>query len=450
MPFPLQVIGINLGTSKLLVASTDEQTGPRCQETTLSERCDPSCWLACLDAALTTVLSSNKPPLIACCGTSGSFLFTDQFGNAIGQSNLYNAAATAKQASPSRSSLFCASMHPIVATFKMFSVDDRARVRWVLPESVWLALWMCKGTARRWDNVTCDEGNARRLGLGSPHLRQELLDNGVPVEILPAVVPSGETVGIAENLRPRARYLASALVVHGTTDGIAEALGLLGDADDGLAMIAGSTTSVKGLVPRMSLATAADAYFTPHPIVADRAFFNAWVTVGENIRLLALRDHRSPQSLVAEALGDRPPFPLIRLDRHVVVRNEFRESSAAVCRGVMLSAVAWESLRIQDFERLRGSPIECVRMVGGTCRSASWTQLRANFFRRRVVVYRSFTTLGCALPAIVRKGLGNLPDFFAQCRQVENVVEPMPLTPQAQQSFEGVLSLYQGGAHGGS
>ena len=149
------LVGINLGTSKVVAAWLDPAKRLSFGSTPLRDSGSPDAWMSAM-AEVLVPLSVETPAIIALCGTSGTFVLTDEAGEVVGRVSLYNesipetAKALQKRYGSRRnmpSGLFDPDS-PVVRLahdWANLSPDERRRVRWLIPQSIWMSYQLTQG-----------------------------------------------------------------------------------------------------------------------------------------------------------------------------------------------------------------------------------------------------------------------------------------------------------------
>jgi sugar (pentulose or hexulose) kinase len=453
------LVGINIGTSKIVAVSALFGAKSVTAEVDLPRQ-DAAAWIGTLQEVLGRIGAPHPGGLVGVCGTSGTFVLTDDRGSVLGPPVMYNdsqpqaAGEVRDRLAGTRwaASGVSAADHPLVKLFhalKSLSPAGRSRLRWLVPQSVWLSYSLTKETRDIWDDVSADVSNCRKLEgrLEDPQWPEELCSLlSIPKEILPRVVPSGAILGDVRGPIAQRWGMTGGTLFQGTTDANAEAMALIGDRVGQIGIMAGSTTSIKAVVPQ-SMEVGSYAYLAPHPTRGDRSFYTAWVSVGENLRRRANIEGLSVDKLIDAAwhLGDDAEVPAVTL-RRVPVTDEWSGLPAALfARGVMESAAWWEALQIEAIDRALHSSTSEIHMIGGTTRDPRWLQLRADAYERPISVYSAAGALGAVLPGVLlNRFIPSSDEFLERYRVRLNRVAPSQLSPAAQTRKYGVLSWFAG------
>jgi sugar (pentulose or hexulose) kinase len=384
----------------------------------------PGAWIDALREALTQIGPPHRGVLIAVCGTAGSLVLVDERGAVLGSPMMYNDAIveTGVEAgiggAPWPASEIAANDSPLrrlFQTLQKLSTEERAQVRWVVPQSTWLSYTLALPNGAPWHVVAADSTNCHKWEgrLSEPQWPIALFQRlGIVPEILPRVVPSGETIGPALGEIARFWGVEDGTVFHGATDGTAEAMALVGDTFGAIGVMAGSTTSIKAVVPK-GVDVGPNAHLADHPASADNAFYTAWISVGENLRRRAVVENISLAALVEMAWAvNENDIPLVPLARLPVVDTWLDTPAALFARGVIESAVWWETFHLDRIERVLARSIPDIHMIGGTTRDPRWLQLRADAYRRPIHVHSAAGALGAILPAALKRGAFDAPQSF--------------------------------------
>ncbi len=439
------LVGINIGTSKLVAVLAVPGSAPSVVEVPLRDQ-EPGAWLEALQDALKKTGHPTEGTLVGICGTSGTFVLTDQKGKVLGAPVMYNdshpeavagvkarlaGTAWAKGDVVSPDNAFLKLHHAL----KSLSADDRARVRWVIPQSVWLSYALATPSGHDWADVDADISNCRKLGgkLAPRQWPQDLCELlSVPMDILPHIVPSGQLLGSISSDLGKSCQLNGATLYHGTTDASAEAMALVGDCIGQIGVIAGSTTSIKAVIGH-AIDVGPDAYLGAHPLDPDKLFYTAWVSVGENIRQRAEFEGIAVQKLIEDAWGlPDHDIPVVPLRRTPITEKWYETDARYFARGVMESAAWWEAWQIETIAAHAKEVVPKIQMIGGTARSSPWLQLRADAYQRPVTLYSAGGALGAVLPGLLLNGVvPSSMDFLHSYRVAIKQVEPAPLSSHA-------------------
>jgi D-ribulokinase len=441
-----RLVGINIGTSKLVAVLAVPGSALAVVEVALARQ-ETGAWLEALQEALGQTGHSAKDTLVGICGTSGTFLLTDQKGRVLGAPVMYNDSypeAVPEVKAKLAGTRWAASdvISPDHAFLKLHRAlrslepNDRARVRWVIPQSVWLSYALALSDGEDWTDVEADVSNCRKLGgqLADPQWPRDLCDLlDVPCAILPRIVPSGKLLGSISSSIGSACDLAGSTLFHGTTDASAEAMALVGDCTGNIGVIAGSTTSIKAVLAR-AVEVGPDAYLGAHPLDAGKLFYTAWVSVGENIRQRAESEGIPVEKLIEDAwnLPDNDDIPAVPLRRVPIATTWLNTDASRFVRGVMESAAWWEAWQIETICEHAREVVPKIHMIGGTARSSNWLQLRADAYQRPVWLYSAGGALGAVLPGLLLNGVvASSEEFLGRYRVLVKRVEPRPLSTRA-------------------
>jgi sugar (pentulose or hexulose) kinase len=349
---------------------------------------DADIWWAALGAVLDRLAA--KLPLggidaIAVDGTSGTLLCCDAGGTPLGPALMYHDARAIEEAreiaalAPPES----ATHGPTSSLAKLLYLHDRGATHGAR-HAVHQADWLAGRLAGR--HGISDENNAAKLGYDAvrrvwPAWLERL---GIPRELLPEVVPSGQPIGtIAPAWRGRWGFSAATRIVSGTTDSTAGFIATgagLGEAVTSL----GSTLVLK--------------VCTVHPVFAPRygvyshRLGDHWLAGGaSNSGGAVLHRYFSPGEIARLSAGLRPdkptgldyyplPAPGERFPEYnpqLPPRLEPRpEDDAVFFQGILEGIAAIERRGYRLLEEL-GAPYPLrVHSVGGGAANSAWRSIR--------------------------------------------------------------------------
>ena len=423
-------VGIDLGTSGCRAVAIDEGgaalgwahaplAAPQIEGVCATQ--DPNRWWEALLAALRALAANvdlSRVARLAVDGTSGTVLPVDHAGRPLGAGLLYcdqRAAAQAQRiasfADPESGAHGAASS---LAKLLWLQQESGARqARYVLHQADWIAGRL---TGRYGFS---DYNNCLKLGFDAVALRwPPWLDAlGVRTELLPEVLAPGEPIGpIAPGAAQATGLPPDAVVVAGTTDGVAAFLAA-GAHQPGEAVTSlGSTLVLKLLSTRPVFARAFGIY--------SHRFGRYWLAGGaSNSGGAALLRHFSlPEIRALSAQID--PQRLTGLDYYPLpgVGERFPVSDPAMVsrttpvpaqRVRFLQGLLEGIARIEQlgYERLaqHGAPaLAALFTTGGGAQNEAWTQLRARILE--VPLYRARSEQAAYGSALLAAGL--LRDMF--------------------------------------
>jgi sugar (pentulose or hexulose) kinase len=434
------IVGFNIGTSKVIRATANVGSSATVSECGLAGQ-GANDWLAAfrnVSKTSETVLGSS---IVSVCGTSGTFLFVDAYGHPVGRPVLYNEVdeeqavvfsqhLRAKGVDPAGLASSDSAAMKVWMHWNALNHAERSVVRWIVPQSVWVCYMLVLGHEFPWEDVCADIGNCRKFG-GDQQLKEWRTDIytavGVPLAILPTIVRSGVIVGDATSEFASSCGVTGGVVVHGTTDASADALGLVGDTVGTIGLMAGSTTSLKAVVDR-PIPTTADSYIGAHPYDGTLRMYTAWVTVGENLREICRLEGMSVPDLMKAAWTFNGRVPFVELSRGSIV-SEYRSVDFFVlARAVVECSALWEAFHIDHISKSLGSRRVSIHMVGGTTQDERWMQLRADVFGQQIVTHEPVTTLGTVLPGLLLNGyISSAREFLDEFMVVKRVFHPRPM-----------------------
>lgn len=385
------VLGIDIGTSGVRIAATDEKNGLRAMATasiapplTGSDRArqDPQLWW---DATLAAYAALERDGLtvraISIDGTSGTILAIHDDGSPASLGSMYNdvcdAANLAKIAAVApRETAALGSTSPLARAMELAGKGSRI---------IHQADWISAKLSGRYD-VT-DENNALKSGY-DPVARRwpEWIDRtGFDMRLFPAVIPAGTKIGnITAEMAVQLGLPADTAIVAGTTDGCAAFLASgASEPGDGVTSL-GTTLTLKLLSEAPVFAPDFGIY--SHRIGEQWLAGGASNTGGAAIaahfskddiaRLTSLLDPGVPTGLDYYPLpkpGER--FPVN--DPNFQPRLTPRPTDDRVFfQGILEGIARIEAEAYRKLGQLGASRLRSIRTAGGGSANAAWTAIR--------------------------------------------------------------------------
>lgn len=385
-------VGIDLGTSGARAAIVDAagrivaQGAARLDRFGTDHR-DPAIWPAAVDAALAAALQAadrSRIRAIAVDGTSGTVLAVDTAGRPLAPPLMYNdaveegevLAAVERHAPPASAAHGRTS--GLAKAMVLARTPGTARV---LHQADWIA-----GRLRGVFDTT-DENNALKTGYdpvagGWPDW---IAATGMPVELLPHVVPAGAALGRI-GIEAAATYglPPNTTIVAGTTDGCASFLATGADAaGDGVTAL-GTTLTVKLLSDR--------PVFAPEYGIYSHRIGGRWLAGGaSNSGGNALGVFFAPEEirrLIEAADPERDTgldyYPLARPGERFPVNDpDFPPrvtprppDDTLFLQGLLEGIAGIEALAYRRLAELGAPAVRSVRSVGGGAANVVWTRIR--------------------------------------------------------------------------
>ena len=385
------VLGIDIGTSGLRIAATDETnalkamsvapiTAPLNNGGRLWQ--DPTLWWDALQAAFKSLnLTGLTVRAIAVDGTSGTILAIDADGTPQALASMYNDVCEAPQfaliaAVAPRETAALGSTSPLARAMELSGKGTR-----ILHQ----ADWIMGKLAGRFD-VT-DENNALKSGY-DPVARQWpawIRETGFNTALFPDVVPAGTRIGtLTSSLAAAFNLPADTAVVTGTTDGCAAFLASGASAPgDGVTSL-GTTLTLKLL--------SAKPVFAPDFGIYSHRIGDQWLAGGaSNTGGAAIAQFFSKDDLARltpELDPDHPTgldfYPLPKPgERFPVNDSNFqprltpRPADDRVFFQALLEGIARiEAEAYAKLGELGATPLASIRTAGGGAANAAWTRIR--------------------------------------------------------------------------
>ncbi|MEJ3750452.1 FGGY family carbohydrate kinase [Actinomycetes bacterium KLBMP 9797] len=451
--------GVDVGTQSLRVAVVDASgalvgQGSRALAShrapgRIHEQ-DPTAWWDALGAASRAALAgvaAERLRGVALCSTSGTVLFTDPGGAALGPALMYDdarAVAEERRAAEAGGALWVSLGYPMQRS-------------WALPKALWLLGQADPATRRAAERgrirlshsadylagrlagapVATDFSHALKTGydLAAHRWPTEVLDQlGLPLAMFPDVVRPGTHVGaVAAGAAAHTGLPAGTPVLAGMTDGCAAQIAAGALAPGEWNSVLGTTLVLKGVTATRLTDPGGAVYSHRHPdggwlpggasnvgagaippeFRADPAGFDAQASRFE------------PAGAVAYPLATRGErFPFVRPDAEGFLLGTPR--SDADRYAALLQGVAYVERLCYAYLETLGARVDGRTMVtGGGTRSAYWTQLRADVLGRPLHrPAQAEPAFGMAVLAAA--GQGSLSVTARRMVRLTGVVEPRP------------------------
>jgi sugar (pentulose or hexulose) kinase len=385
------VLGIDIGTSGVRIAATDESntlkamsTAPIVAPITDFGRAwqDPQIWWNATLAAFTALqLDRLHVRAISIDGTSGTILAVNADGATASLGSMYNdvcdAANLAKIAAVApRDTAALGGTSPLARAMELVGKGTR-----ILHQ----ADWVLGKFSGRYD-VT-DENNALKSGY-DPVTRTWpawIARTGFDVALFPTVVPAGTKIGsITAEMAAQLGLPADTAIVAGTTDGCAAFLASgASEPGDGVTSL-GTTLTLK-------LLSAAPVFAPDFGIYSHRigeqwlaggasntggAAIGKYFTKEDIARLTPLLDPNAPTGLDYYPLpkpGERFPVNDPNFQPRLTPRPA---DDRAFFQGILEGIARIEAEAYAKLGALGASPLKSIRTAGGGAANAAWTAIR--------------------------------------------------------------------------
>ena len=391
-------IGIDVGTSGCRAIALDasgvavvsaalDMTPPRRRGNAIDQ--DPAIWWSTVEQVLTGLLDQLDRAAvcaIAVDGTSGTLLLTDADGAPLGPGLMYNdtraevEAARIASVAPATSGALGASS-ALAKLLHLTAEGDAAEAGHALHQADWIAAKLSERFG------FSDQNNALKLGFDVVEQRWPpwLGTLGVQRKLLPNVLVPGTVIGPIAHQQAQAFGLPSdALIVAGTTDGVAAFLAT-GACDVGDAVTSlGSTLVVKQLSDRPLFDAASGVY--SHRLGA------LWLPGGaSNSGGAALACHfdvdaiqRLTPTLQADVPTELDYYPLPGAGERFPTSDPAKPSvteprpddDARFLQGLLEGIARIEAQAYERLCTLGGPPLKRVLTVGGGAANPAWTTIR--------------------------------------------------------------------------
>lgn len=392
-------LGIDLGTSGCRVSVIDGQgmeqaslqrslPAPEREDAQVQQ--DAGLWWEVAQGLLDALCQQISPTdvqAIAVDGTSASLLLTDAVGRPLGPALMYNDSRASVEAgrihnlAPPRSGAHGASSS-LSKLLYLLDHMDTAAARHALHQADWIAGCL----TGHWD--ISDENNALKLGYDI-ELRNwpDWLDTlGIPLGLLPRVVPPGTPIGeLREELTSRWGFAPHTRIVSGTTDSIAGLLAT-GAHTPGTAVTSlGSTLVLKVITER--------PVFAPEYGIYSHRLGDRWLAGGASNSggavLLQYFSHAQLAELTPRLRPDVPTgldyYPLCATGERFPIADPqlppriepVPEDPTHFFQGLLEGIAEIEARGYRLLADL-GAPYPSeVRTVGGGAKNEAWAQIRA-------------------------------------------------------------------------
>lgn len=385
-------IGVDFGTSGVRVSVIDGQEIEQAHAKTGfasigANGRDPHIWWRAfeltLDNALGQIDASHVAGL-AIDGTSGTLLAVNPDGVPLGDALMYDDPCTDQellkriaQIAPQTSAVHGASSG--LARALQLTQDHEAHK--ILHQADWIS-------SRLSGQFVSDENNALKTGYDPVEQcwPDWVGEAGLPVSLLPDVLPAGTPVGpISEDLATRFSLPIFCQIVTGTTDGCASflATGAAGVGDGVTAL--GTTLTLKILSDK--------PIFAPEYGIYSHRLGDQWLAGGASNSggnvLLGFFTPQQIADLSTEITPDIPTdldyYPLIKAGERFPISDPALPprltprpaNDATFLQGMFEGMSAIEALGFSRLTELGGPALRSLRSVGGGAQNDVWSRIRA-------------------------------------------------------------------------
>jgi xylulokinase len=453
----VNLVGLDLGTSGVRFECYDTagqvlaSGRSRIEEETVGK------WLASL---MTAIPKRNRPwnpedTVLSAQSTSGTTILVDEYGSDLFRPLMYyekdveqfrkiEMQRSVRSLAKKGISISVTSPLPKLLGVREKYPDLFRKVRWILPATTWLLYRLSYPEGQRWEELSMDWTNALKFGADitseNPSWFTPLFDDvGIPMEMLPRIVPCGEELGYAHSNLAQQLGLKGARIFQGMTDGNATALavGCMEDGDFGFN--SGSSTVVKYACSKMKPHQA--VYYHKHPFrgflagAAPVTLSTAkWfaekimgISVEKAFQLAGGEDLR--QEYLYFPQGDREPFGDPELGASFLKvwpdETSMERARGRMFRSMILGLTFFEFYYITLLETLFNREITKANIMGGGTRSPWWNKLRASIYGIPVNVIEERPGIGALIPAAMKlKLFRNLKEAQESLLRVNSTYSP--------------------------
>lgn len=386
-------VGVDFGTSGVRVCIIDEGEVERASAKSAfisvgSNLRDPGIWWSAFEKTLIDALGQidrSRVVSLAIDGTSGTMLALNSDGVPMGEALMYHDACSdaellkiIAQHAPKNSAAHGGSS----GLARALQLKQMVAAHKILHQADWIAQQLS-------GLFVSDENNALKTGY-DPIARcwpDWIDDTGLPVSLLPDVLPTGTPVG--EILKAKAEQFSLpryCQIVTGTTDGCASFLAT-GASEIGDGVTALGTTLMLKLLSKNPI-------FAPEFGIYSHRLGDQWLAGGASssggnvllsfftpeqlIELSEKIDPQKPTGLEYYPLsktGERFPISDPQLPPRMTPRPE---ENWQFLQGLFEGMAGIEALGFSRLAELGGPALASLRSVGGGARNAVWSQIRQN------------------------------------------------------------------------
>ena len=436
---PSRLIAMDLGTSAFRVSIFDSRGVSIFLKKIKLANQTISTWIEALSRispkeALVKVSPNNIH--MSVCGTSGTIVPVDEFGNPLMAPIMYFERAPSVEVTKICALEAAKELSkkgvPISATSPISKLIHRKKsnpslfreVRWIFSPTSWLLYRLHIPEGKRWDNVATDWTNGLKFGVDISlevpvWFRPIFEQSGLPLELMPDLHPCGSPIGIAQSQLAERLGLTGVNLYQGMTDGTATSLitGCLQPGNMGLSV--GTTSTLKYACQEMRASSA--IYYHKHPLGGYLA--GAAPVTGALLKwfvekilhtsmedAFALAEQIKPVSeLLFLPQGDREPFFSSQMGAAFFglwPRNDSPETARGTfVRSIMLGIALAENTLIRIIEELFECSMDTIGITGGGTRNAAWNKIRSAVYEKTLKIIDTPITMGPLIPVILNIGL---------------------------------------------
>lgn len=386
-------VGVDFGTSGVRVSVIDghdvEQSYAKTAlDSVGSNGRDPNIWWRAFEQALDNALGQvdlSRIAALAIDGTSGTLLAVDRNDVPMGDALMYNDPCTDPELlktiarhAPKDSAAHGASS----GLARALQLAQTTQVDKILHQADWISF-------RLSGRCVSDENNALKTGYDPVARRWPdwIGDTGLPVMLLPEVLPAGTRIGpVSEEQATRFRLPVSCQIVTGTTDGCASFLATgAANIGDGVTAL-GTTLTLKILSDK--------PIFAPEYGIYSHRLGHQWLAGGASNSggnvLLSFFASQEIADLSTRITPDVPTgldyYPLAKAgerfpisDPSLLPRVTPRPAdNPEFLQGLFEGISAIEALGFARLAELGGPALASLRSVGGGAQNTVWTRIRQN------------------------------------------------------------------------
>lgn len=384
-------VGVDFGTSGVRVSVIDEREVEQAHAKTAFSSIgangrDPHIWWRAFELTLDNAMGQIDPSRVAGVaidGTSGTLLAVNPDGVPLADALMYNDPCTDQnllkgiaQLAPQSSAAHGASSG--LARALQLAQDHDAHK--ILHQADWISF-------RLSGQYVSDENNALKTGYDPVERRWPdwVAETGLPVSLLPDVLPAGTSVGlISEDLAARFSLPNFCQIVTGTTDGCASflATGAAGVGDGVTAL--GTTLTLKILSDK--------PIFAPEYGIYSHRLRDQWLAGGSsNSGGNVLLGFFTPQQIAdlsteinPEAPTDLDYYPLSKAGERFPLSDPSLSprltprpaDDVTFLQGMFEGMSAIETLGFSRLTELGGPALRSLRSVGGGAQNVVWSRIR--------------------------------------------------------------------------
>lgn len=453
----VKLVGVDLGTSGVRYECYDtcgnvlSAGRASIKEQTVKE------WIRALKLAVPRKkgFEDSDEVLLSVQSTSGTALLVDERGETLFPPLMYYERASeeskklqsldsAVNLSTRGVAISATSPMPKVIRMRDKNPEQFAHVKWIISPTVWLLYRLAEPEGEKWGAPETDWTNALKFGADPTGERPSWFepffdDVGIPMTLLPRIVPCGKELGVARSKLAEKMGLKNARLFHGMTDGNASALavGCLKEGDFGFS--SGTATAVKYvssiMLPHRAI------YYHKHPMKGFLAgaapmgagaldWFAQKIVGVSTTKAVELAGAVEPgEEGVFFPQGDKSPFddPSLGASLSKIWPEDKSKDKARgkMFRSIIVGLTFFEYYYVALFQSLFKRRIEEAKITGGGTRSPWWNSLRASIYGIPVTVMDERPGIGALIPAVLSLRLfKNLEEAQASLLRIKSVHQP--------------------------